>query len=272
LALVIGSGGVKCSAALGLLRVLDRAGISLDMVVGCSAGSLYAGGIALGYPVEKIEALTNAFWGPELLTGYAASMRALLSGKQRFSEKSGMVQDGPLNRAMDGIFEDTTFAETRVPLYIVATDVYSGEMVVLQEGSLREAARASVAIPTVFPPHPVDGHLLMDGAASNPLPIDVAIKAGADIILAMAFELDLRRRMQSLIAVNSHLNAVYINNMLRHSFSFHSMAHHSEIIPLVPTFDSHISTFSVAHIPQIIEEGEALAEQHVPYLKRLLEI
>ena len=64
-----------------------------------------------------------------------------------------------------------------------------GEKVALSEGSLFDAIRASLAIPIIFPPWEVDGRLLIDGAVSDPLPIDVAIQDGADIIIAMGFPL-----------------------------------------------------------------------------------
>ena len=63
-ALVIGSGSVKCAAALGLWKVLERAGIKLDMLVGCSGGSIYAAVMALGYDVATCERLTRELWTP----------------------------------------------------------------------------------------------------------------------------------------------------------------------------------------------------------------
>ncbi|MFW6096879.1 MAG: patatin-like phospholipase family protein [Chloroflexota bacterium] len=271
LALVIGSGSVKCAAALGLWKVLQREGIALDMVVGCSGGSLYAAGIALGRDVEQFVENTIDLWTADIMSGYASNLRAVMSREVRYTERSGLVDDELILQRLKRAYGDCTFADTRTPLHLVATDFYSGEQVVLTRGRLVDALRASIAIPMIFPPWEVDGALLTDGAVSDPLPVDVAIKEGAHIILAMGFELPLRRRMRSFNAVQTHLNAIYMNNLLRASFSFYNAVHHAEIISLWPDFEEDISSFDVDKIPHIIAMGEKSAEEHLPYLQRLLE-
>lgn len=272
LALVIGSGSVKCAAALGLWKVLRREGIALDMVVGCSGGSMYAAGIALGGDVSHFEEMTIHFWTSDLMSGYASNLKAAMSREMRFDERSGLVDDEPVMERLERAFGERTFADTELPLYLVATDFYSGEKVVLNEGRLTDAIRASIAIPMIFPPWEVNGQLLTDGAVADPLPADVAIKEGAQIILAMGFELPYRKRMRSFNAVQSHLNAVYMNRILRSTYAFYNAVHHAEIISLWPDFGDNISSFSTEQIPYIIEEGERSAEEHIPYLKRLLAV
>ena len=80
IALVIGSGGVKCAAAIGLLRVLRREDITLDLLVGCSGGSIYASNIALGYDIEKQEEFTRTLWTPDLMKGFTANLAAIRTG------------------------------------------------------------------------------------------------------------------------------------------------------------------------------------------------
>jgi NTE family protein len=146
----------------------------------------------------------------------------------------------------------------------------TGESVVITKGSVMDAIRASIAIPMVFPPHDLDGRLLIDGAVSNPLPVDVAIKEGCTIILAMGFSLAYRKRMRSFNAVQSHLNAVYTNNILRASYSFYNLAHHAEIFPILPVFEPDVGTFESARLPYIIRQGEVEAEAQLPYIRRSL--
>jgi NTE family protein len=268
--LVIGSGGVKCAAAIGLLSVLAEEGIVVDLAVGCSGGSLYATLIALGRSVAEMQEITINFWTPGIMKDYAANLSAYQSGKKRFTQRSGLVDDGPLTEAMDHIFGQSTFADARIPLWLVATKFENGEMVVLESGSLKDAVRASVAIPTIFPPWEVDGQLLVDGAVSNPLPADVAIQQGADIIITMGFELDYRPRIRSLTAANTHLNSMYTNNLLRASFAFQTLAHHHEIIPILPEFEKRVSLSDTHLFPHIIEEGGRATRQEIPYLKELL--
>ena len=89
-ALVIGSGSVKCAAALGLWKVLQRNGIRLDMVVGSSGGSVYATGIAFGDDIATIEDRTRTLW-VDLMSGYSSSLRAAIAGETHFNERSGLV-------------------------------------------------------------------------------------------------------------------------------------------------------------------------------------
>jgi len=93
----------------------------------------------------------------------------------------------------------------------------------------------------IFPPVE-DGHrLLVDGAVSNPLPIDVPIKAGIDVIIAMGFELPVRKRMRSYSSVAAHFNSLNMNNILKSSFAFYNLAHHAEVIAILPEFDPSIA-------------------------------
>jgi NTE family protein len=134
-----------------------------------------------------------------------------------------------------------------------------------------DAIRASIAIPQLFPPQDLDGRLLVDGAVSNPLPVDVAIKEGGEIVLAMGFEVPIRARMRSYAAVTAHFNSVYQNNLLRVTFAFSNLAHHGELIPILPQFEHPIGTFDSDQVPYIIEAGISTTEEAMPYLRRLLE-
>jgi NTE family protein len=220
LGLVIGSGGVKCAAALGLWRVLERNGVHLDMVVGCSGGSIYATGIAFGEDISAIEHSTVTLWTDDLLAGYTSNLRAAMKGETRFTERSGLVDIAATEARLTSIYGDRAFEQAKIPLSIVATDFMTGEPVVLSSGRVMDAMRASIAIPMVFPPLELGGRLLTDGGVSNPLPVDVAIREDCGIILALGFELTYRSRMRSFNAVQSHLNAIYINNILRATYSF----------------------------------------------------
>jgi NTE family protein len=157
-----------------------------------------------------------------------------------------------------------------MPLKVVATDLLNGEKVTLADGGVFDAIRASLAIPIIFPPWEVNGRLLIDGAASDPLPIDVAIQDGADVIIAMGFTLDYRARFRSMTAVQEQLNSIYMNNILTATYSFHNLAHHAEIFPIIPEFDGPLSMFDVDKIPAVIERGEQAARKQLPHIKRLL--
>jgi NTE family protein len=269
-ALVIGSGGAKCAAALGLWQVFQEAGIQPTMAVGASGGSIYAAVIALGIDVRTAADMTLNLWTSDLVEGYTANLRAALSGETRFTERSGLIDDRPLMDRLHRVFGDHSFAEAKIPLYIVSTDMYTGETVIHSSGSILDAVRASIAVPMIVPPWPIGERLLVDGAVSDPLPVDVAIREGGEVIVAMGFELPTRSRMRSYTTVALHLNSLYMNNILRSTFAFHNLAHHAEVVLVLPDLDPAIGAFSAEQFPQVIAEGARAARQHLPYIQRLI--
>lgn len=270
IALVIGSGGIKCAAAAGLWRVLQEEGILVDNVVGCSGGSMYAALIANHVDVKVMEEWSKTLWTSDIMHGYTENLKASKDGSLRFNERSGLVDDSVMNQKLRDVFGEWKFSDLRLPFKVVATDLLAGEKVILSEGGIFDAIRASLAIPIIFPPWEVNGRLLIDGAASDPLPIDVAIQDGADIIIAMGFTLDYRSRFRSMTAVQEQLNSIYMNNILTSTYAFHNLAHHAEIFPIIPEFDGTVSMFDVDKIPSVIEQGEQAARKQLPHIKRLL--
>ena len=272
IALVIGSGSVKCAAALGLMKVLERENIDVDMVVGCSGGAIYAALIALGWPVQKATDATLRMWTREVTAkrNIRAFLQLLLPQIFKFDESFGLINDRVINRRLREGFDGATFAQARIPLFVTATDLYNGEQVVMSEGSVAEAVRASISIPYIFPPHKLDGKFLVDGYLNDPLPIGVAIKEGADIIIAMGFESPYKERITSLMRYNFQISSITSNNLFKTNYAFHNLAHHFEIIPILPEFEQRISLFDTDKLPYVIKEGERVAEQQLPYIKGLL--
>lgn len=271
LGVVIGSGGIKCTAAMGLWRVLKREGIQIDMLVGCSGGSLYAALMAIGRDFDFVEQMNVRWWtGTFDRIDYPALLRAALPRVFGFSPRFGLVHDQRINVVGREMMGENTFAETQTPLYIVACDLATGEKVVVNEGSIFDAVRASIAIPLMLQPWPVNGRLLMDGGAVDPLPIDVAIREGCDIILAMGFETPNQPQIGSLLSMVGQATNIITNNLLHSTYAFYSMAHHAEIIPILPTFNRSIGLNEYHLIPYIEEQGALATEEQLPYLKRLL--
>lgn len=268
--LVIGSGGIKCVAAVGMWKVLQEEGVNVHNVVGCSGGSLYGTLIANGTDAGDMQELSKLLWTNNIMQGYTENLKASKDGKLRFTERSGLVDDSTLNTNLRKVYGDLSFSDLQLPLKIVATDMHSGEKVTLSEGSLFDAIRSSVAIPIVFPPWEVNGRLLIDGAACDPLPVDVAIQDGADIIIAMGFPLSYRSRFRSITAVQEQLNNIYINNILTSTFAFYNLAHHAEIFPIIPEFDGTLSMFDVDKIPDVIKGGEQATRGQLTHIKRLM--
>jgi NTE family protein len=270
LSIVIGSGGVLCAASLGLSKALHREGLTAGMAVGCSGGSIYAAILALGVDPDEAQQLTLNLFTSDIFDGYTSNLKSALSGETRFTEMSSLIDDSIMYERLRMVFADKTFQDTVFPLHIVATSFYTGDRVVISSGKILDAIRASIAIPMVFSPWKVGDQLLVDGAVCDPLPIDVAIQQGSDVIAAVGFEMPTRKRMHSYTAVTTHFNSLYMNNILKSTFAFYNAVHHAEIIPILPNFEKTVGTFDTQQIPYIIEQGERAAEEHIPYIKQLV--
>lgn len=273
-ALVIGAGGVKCAAALGMWKVLQREGIEIDMVVGCSGGSLYAAVMALGFDIATCERLTRQLWTRDLTRrrDLRSMLGAVLPRLFGFEGHFGMLSDVPMLHALEAPFGARRFEDATVPLHIVATDLHNGEKVVLSQGSIRDAVRASIALPYIWKPWRIGERWLLDGCLSDPLPVDVAIREGADIILAMGFESPYPSRIRSATRYAFQINSIYTNNLLRANYAFHNLAHHAEIIPVLPDFDQPVRLFDTDQIPYVVEQGERATAAQLPHLRRALEM
>jgi NTE family protein len=271
-ALVIGSGGVKCAAALGLQQALRDAGVEIGMVVGCSGGSLYAAVAALGFTLEEATAATFKLWTREV-TGQRnprALLQLLFPRLFGFGERWGFRQDRLILERLRAAFGERTFADARIPLHLTATDFHTGEQVVLSRGPVVPAIRASIAVPFIFAPVEVEGRLLVDGFLSDPLPVNVAMREGASVIVAMGFESPYQRAVRSPARFAFQLSSIMTNNLLKSRFAFHNAAHHAEVILVVPEFAERVGLFDTWKIPYVIDEGRRAAERHIPYIQRLL--
>ena len=273
IALVIGAGSVKCAAALGLWKVLEEESIPFDMIVGCSGGSLYAAAMAMGYSLQECIESTKKLWNRSITQqrNWRALASVLLPGLLKFDHRFGMMSDAPMLKSFHSVFGDKTFADTKTPLYVMATDFQTGESIAQHEGSLVDALRASVAIPFIWSAWKHNGRLLIDGAASNPLPVDVPIREGVDIILAMGFQSPLPSRIKSVSRYAFYVNSLMTNNLLNANFAFHNAVHHAEIISIFPEFERSIRLFDTDQISYVIEQGEKAMREQLPYVKRLLE-
>lgn len=272
LALVIGAGAVKCAAALGVWQVLDEAGIPIQLYIGCSGGSLYAASLALGFSQEETVERTLRLWNRQITRrpDWRSFLRALLPNLLGFDERFATIDDGPLLAALDTVFGRSTFMDTRTPLRILAADFHTAEQFVFKDGLIRDAIRASIAIPYIWKAWPVGNRLFVDGSVVNPMPVDVAIQEGADIILTLGFESAYPRRVKSLSRYAFHMNSLMTNNLFRANFAFHNLAYHAEILTILPDFASEVGLFETNRFPEIIAAGERAMRDQIPYLQSLL--
>ena len=102
------------------------------------------------------------------------------------------------------------------------------------------------------------------------MPVDVAIREGADIILAVGFEEVLQTDFPSGLALTKQVIGVATNHLLRAQFAFHSMVHHAEVIPIIPDFGQPVGLRDTHLIPHLVSQGAEATEKEMPYLRRLL--
>jgi len=273
LALVIGSGGLKCAAALGVLQVLEEQNIPLDMVVGCSGGAVFGGLMALGYSAGEIAEVNDRMWatGTTQKLNFRSLVKIAFPKLARFDDEVGILDDHALSDGLVDVYgSEITFADTKIPFHCVATDFHTGEPVVMSDGNISRALRASAGIPVLFKPVERRGRWLIDGGLSNPLPIDVAIQEGADIIIAVGFETPLVESVSSPANFASQMFNILVNQLLYRKFAFYNLAYHSEIIAIVPHFERKIGLNDTKSTPFIIEQGRNETLKHLAQLKQAL--
>lgn len=272
--LVIGSGSVKCAAAIGVASVLREAGIRIERVVGCSGGALFATLIAMGHDDATARDMTLRLWTQDITArrNNRALLSALAPKLMGFkASRFGLRDDRLINRRLQEAFGDARIEDLQVPLHITATNFMDGELVDLSRGPVTSAIRASLAIPFAFAPVELHGQLLVDGYVSDPLPISVAIKHGARVIVAVGFESPMMEQIGSAGRFAMQLSSIMSNNLLRARYAFNSVAHHAEVITIIPEFKKRIRLFDTDKVPYIIDAGAQAAREQIDYLRRLLD-
>lgn len=204
-ALVLSGGGARGGAHLAVLRVLEQERVPIDLIVGTSIGAIVGGLYASGMPVDEIEeALTTVDW-EDLFTDRPPRRTVSFRQKQDddralFQFEMGVRRNGIVfpaglvaGQKVDLLFDKLTlstvaietFDDLPIPFRAVATDLSSGEVVVLSAGSLSDAMRASMAIPGLLTPVERDGRFLADGGLVRNLPVEEARALGAERIIAV---------------------------------------------------------------------------------------
>jgi NTE family protein len=169
--LALGSGGLRGMAHIGVLRVLERNNIPVDYIAGCSIGSLIGALFAAGLDSETILKLAKNLKRRHWLDFVIPKM--------------GLVAGDRTLEMIRLLTQRRNFEDLGIPLAVVAAELNRGEEVIIREGEVAEAVRASISVPGVFVPFQKGDMLLVDGAVLNPTPIDVARQMGADIVIAV---------------------------------------------------------------------------------------
>lgn len=176
--LALGSGSARGWSHIGVIRVLEQAGISPEIVCGTSIGSL----VGAAYAAGKLDSLE--LWVKELSWQAVVGLLDLKIG-------GGLIEGGKLVDFLRKQLDDQAIGQLAKTFAGVATDLASGREIWLREGGVVDAVRASIAMPGLFTPVWRDGRLLVDGGLVNPVPVSLCRALGADIVIAVDLNWDL---------------------------------------------------------------------------------
>jgi NTE family protein len=183
----LGGGFARGIAHLGVLRVLEQEGISVDFLGGTSAGAMLAIAYASGHAIDEI-------------VQQARATRFKDFGSWKLSWL-GLASNQRLEHYPRRYLGVSAFEELKIPLTIAATDLGTGEPVYFTRGPLGPALRASCAYPGMFVPVEFEGRTLVDGFLAAPVPVDAVRRLGADVVIAVFLEAANNRKPESIVDV-----------------------------------------------------------------------
>lgn len=171
--LVLGSGASRGWAHIGVIEALEKNGVEVGVITGASAGSFIGAAYAGG--------------GLDQVKKFALDMdwKAVLSYLDLAFPRSGFIEGHKVAKLIELFTKIDKFEDLKIPLIMVATNMFTGKQVTLSKGSINQALRASMAVPGLLTPKLINNEWLVDGGVVNPLPIDVCRDAGADIVIAV---------------------------------------------------------------------------------------
>lgn len=229
--LVLGGGGAKGAAEIGALKVIEEVGIPIDYIAGTSIGSIVGGLYAMDVRSRQLDSL---FVNQDWLQLFTNNVREFLGR----------------------VTQQKHFNELRIPFRCVAADVNANEEVVLSEGLLCDAMRASMSIPGVFKPVIQNGRMLMDGGLLNNLPVDVVKAMGADVVIAIDLQQkqhkDREFSLKDLLGIDGPLNWL-VERPDWKKYNANRKAVDVYIHPMLDGFGA--SDFNKTDIRQMIELG-----------------
>ncbi len=173
--LALGSGAARGLSHIGILKALKERNISIDMIAGSSMGAFIGACYARKGEIADIE---------EIILKTDWKQLARLADPHLSLLFKGVIHGKKVKELLRTIIGDIEFKDLKIPLAVVATDVNTGEEVIIKRGSVIEAVRASISIPAIFMPVQFKNRFLIDGGIVNPVPVSVVKDMGAEFVIA----------------------------------------------------------------------------------------
>ncbi len=252
--LALGGGGVRGLAHIGVLKVLERENIPIDLIAGTSAGGLIGGAYAHGMSVEEIEGEIEEMRSPLKLaklmdSGVFQTKNGLLSGEQIVSYFTELLGEG------------LTFDDMKIPFAAVAISLEDGKEVVLSSGELISAMRASMSVPGFFEPCERDDLRLIDGGILNNVPADVVREMGADVVIAVDVTFPIDMESSSLLDIGMGEELWQTIVIMLNNITERRLKESAPEVLIRPTLPPDVSMFAgFGKADEIIAAGVGAAE------------
>ena len=251
LGLALGAGSAKGLAHLGVLKLFKEEEIKIDYLAGTSIGSIIGGFYAAGADIDKLEKLA-AYLDWDQFTDITVSRMGLIAGKR-------------LQEFFELLTKQKKFEELKLPFAAVAADVEQGEEVILREGSVAKALRASMSIPGVYIPHEINGRKLVDGAVLNRVPVSVVKEMGADVVVGVDVSYKVKKHDQVSNIFEVIINSIDI--MQQEIARYKRVEADILVLPKV----SHISSRDLDKAEECIKLGYKAAKDKLPKIRKLID-
>jgi len=270
--LVLGGGGSRGLSHIGVIDVLEKNNIPVDIVVGTSMGAIIGVAYSLGISLDTIAEKLRSLQKPQLFNPaiYTARSRQAL-----------------LRQVLETLYGDKTFADLDRPTVVTAVNLVTGKEVFLSEGALVPAVLASSSVPAVLPPFEMEDMLLGDGGIVDPLATQPAFEWGADHVIAVdvypalvenrdwadpiSALIGMQLRIPSASNIPNPLVALWRSQRVMATYLHQErLKHFPPDVLLYPPVD-HYSLLDFTEMAQIIEAGRQTAQEHLAQIQALLE-
>ncbi len=272
-AVVLSGGGAKGVAHIGALRVIEEAGVPIDIIVGTSMGAIVGGLYSIGYTPAQLDSMVMAQDWSLLLSDQTPRRHQMFSNREfednyqisySFGERmegiGGMIRGTNLGMLFGdltaGYHGEVDFSSLPIPFACVAANIVDGSERVLDHGVLSEAMRASMAIPGVFTPVYTGDAVLVDGGIVNNYPVDVALAMGADIVIGVDVQAVLRGK-ENLLAAQDVLGQIV--EMTMQQGKYRENVENTDVYIRVDVEGYSASSFNLPALDTLMMRGRAAA-------------
>lgn len=245
-ALVLCGGGSRGALEVGFYRALAEMGVVIDFIAGSSIGALNGAFIAAGVSATELCELWHNVRFRDI---FGLNWRSLVN----LRASDSIYDNKRLKRFLERHLPARRFEDLQTSLSVLATDLWTGESVLMEQGDLIEAVLASVAYPGLLPPVSFQGRQLVDGGITNNLPLDVAVEKGATTTLAIRCRCEKTRKEPIHGIVNVLTRSFDITDSAKYQQDFRRYDGLCRMILVQPCFDFDVGLLDFSHTTELLD-------------------